>query len=53
MSLSYEEQDTLLEWELVVLHTPTKPKPNKKMLKAPNNALFWKKIEEAAEDQWG
>ncbi|KAF9150087.1 hypothetical protein BGX20_005806 [Mortierella sp. AD010] len=51
VSLSREEQATLLEWEHVVLHTPTKPKLNKKVsFKVPDNALFWKRVEEFAED---
>ncbi|KAF9994338.1 hypothetical protein BGZ79_000913 [Entomortierella chlamydospora] len=52
VSLSREEQATLLEWEHVVVHTPTKPKLNKKIsFKVPDNALFWKKVEEIAEDR--
>ena len=50
VSLSTEDQATLLEWEHVVLHTPTKPKLNKKSLKAPDNALFWTKVEDAAKN---
>ncbi|KAF9397630.1 hypothetical protein BGX21_008654 [Mortierella sp. AD011] len=43
---------TLLEWEKVVLHTPTKPKPIKTttLPKKPDNVRFWAKIEEAAGD---
>ncbi|KAI7826190.1 hypothetical protein BC939DRAFT_447189 [Gamsiella multidivaricata] len=52
VSLTREEQATLLEWEHVVLHTPTKPKLTKKIsYKAPDTALFWRRIEEAAKDR--
>ncbi|KAI1292619.1 hypothetical protein EDD11_008711 [Mortierella claussenii] len=51
VSLSYKEQAALLEWEHIVLHTPTKLKVNKKLLlKKPDNSLFWKKIDEADDD---
>ena len=53
VSPSVEKQASILEWEHVVLHTPTKPKPTlsrKMSLKAPDNVLFRKKIGEAAKD---
>ncbi|KAF9907757.1 hypothetical protein EC991_010627 [Linnemannia zychae] len=51
VTLSPEDQATLLEWEHVVLHTPTKPRLGKKKLsKAPDNALFWTKIKYAADN---
>ncbi|KAG0047467.1 hypothetical protein BGZ89_004922 [Linnemannia elongata] len=48
VSHSSGDQATLLEWEHVVLHTPTKPKLSKKSLKAPVNALLWTKVEDPA-----
>ncbi|KAG0298954.1 hypothetical protein BGZ97_003928 [Linnemannia gamsii] len=49
VSLSPKDQATRMEWEHVVLHTPTKSRLSKKNLpKAPDNAHFWTKIESTA-----
>ncbi|KAF9354610.1 hypothetical protein BGX26_007554 [Mortierella sp. AD094] len=51
VSIKPEHFSAIMEWERVVLHTPTKPRPASRSLpKLPFNKSFWDKFAHCVED---